>query len=316
MKAIVGVTDNRWAAYLRDRPTIYEANFWVPSAAPFRALPGQPFLFKTHAPANQLVGGGFFDAYLELRVSEAWAVFGEGNGVGSEDDLRREILRYRASKHLHDEHDPTIGCISLRNLFFAAPGQELPQPPDWKPNIVTRKSYDLESPEGEYVKHALSVLSDQARVDYAWDPDLRGIKLEIDGPTYGAARLMRPRVGQAAFKTMVASAYSWQCAVTGSRIMPVLEAAHIRPVAAGVHRLSNGLLLRSDVHKLYDDGYLGVDADYRLRVSPRLRTDFGNGVDFYRREASGQRIAVPDLGEGLPDPESLTWHMDEVFKAS
>ena len=49
MRAVIGVTDNDWAAYLRDRPYITEANFWTPSPrGSFRALsPGEPFLFKT-----------------------------------------------------------------------------------------------------------------------------------------------------------------------------------------------------------------------------------------------------------------------------
>ncbi len=73
----------------------------------------------------------------------------------------------------------------------------------------------------------------------------------------------------------------------------VLQAAHIRPVTAGgEHRLDNGLLLRSDVHTLFDRGYLGVDAKYRLRVSPRLREDFSNGDQFYAM--AGQVIGLPE----------------------
>ena len=62
MRAVIGVTDNRWAAFLRDRPQLTEANFWLPSGhAAFKALGvGEPFLFKTHHPDNQLVGGGFY----------------------------------------------------------------------------------------------------------------------------------------------------------------------------------------------------------------------------------------------------------------
>ena len=150
-----------------------------------------------------------------------------------------------------------------------------------------------------------------ARIDLAWNED---IQLEIDGPTKGDPRLMIPRVGQDAFKALVLGAYQRHCAVTGSRIEPVLQAAHIRPVKdGGVHRLGNGLLLRSDVHKLFDDGYLGVDERYRLRVSPRLKTEFGNGAEFYERERQGVKVAVPARRVERPDAEALNWHMDTVF---
>jgi HNH endonuclease len=44
-----------------------------------------------------------------------------------------------------------------------------------------------------------------------------------------------------------------------------------------MHDHAGQLLLRSDVHTLFDHGYLGVDPRYWLHVSPRLREEFGNG---------------------------------------
>jgi putative restriction endonuclease len=110
-------------------------------------------------------------------------------------------------------------------------------------------------------------------------------------------------------------AYRRQCAITGTHIPPVLQAAHVRPVTAGgEHRLDNGLLLRSDVHTMFDHGYLGVDGQYRLRVSPRLREEFGNGEQFYKR--AGQVIELPARRADRPNHEFLEWHLGEVFKAS
>ncbi len=109
-------------------------------------------------------------------------------------------------------------------------------------------------------------------------------------------------------------AYGRRCAVTGDR-RPVLQAAHIRPLPeGGEHRLDNGLLLRSDVHTLYDRGYLAVDPRHRLLVSPRLREEFGNGEQFYARER--QPIALPAPRLDRPGREFLEWHLDEVFQAS
>ena len=48
--------------------------------------------------------------------------------------------------------------------------------------------------------------------------------------------------------------------MTQERTLPVLEAAHINAYAhGGPHQLSNGLLLRSDLHTLFDRGYITVD---------------------------------------------------------
>lgn len=93
----------------------------------------------------------------------------------------------------------------------------------------------------------------------------------------------------------------------------MLQAAHIRPLpAGGQHRLDNGLLLRSDVHTLYDRGYLGVDPHHRLLVSPRLREEFGNGEQFYSQ--AGQAIALPERRADRPHPQYLEWHLDTVFQ--
>jgi putative restriction endonuclease len=73
-------------------------------------------------------------------------------------------------------------------------------------------------------------------------------------------------------------------------------------------------LLRSDVHTLFDRGYLGVDTRHRLLVSPRLREKFGNGDYFYARER--QEISVPPPRADRPHREFLEWHLDEVFKTA
>lgn len=126
---------------------------------------------------------------------------------------------------------------------------------------------------------------------------------------------MRPRAGQQAFKALVEAAYHRRCAITGAKILPVLQAAHIRPITqSGENVVSNGPLLCADVHRLYDDGYLGVDACGRLHVSPKLRSEFGNGAEFYSR--AGTVIDLPDRRPDRPDRDAVTWHMDTVLKAS
>lgn len=98
----------------------------------------------------------------------------------------------------------------------------------------------------------------------------------------------------------------------GGQGAPWLEAAHILPVSTGgEHRIDNGVLLRSDMHTLFDRGYIGFDRRHALRVSPAISQQFGNGDWLYSRE--GTQIALPDRHAERPNPDYLECHMDEIF---
>lgn len=89
--------------------------------------------------------------------------------------------------------------------------------------------------------------------------------------------------------------------MTGENTLPVLIAAHIRPFAEeGPHLASNGLLLRSDIHTLFDRGLLCVTPELRIEVSSRIRTDFGNGKHYYALH--GQPLQTIPAGSDRPRP--------------
>ena len=93
----------------------------------------------------------------------------------------------------------------------------------------------------------------------------------------------------------------------------MLDAAHIKPFTeSGPHRLDNGLLLRTDVHTLFDAGYLTVTPDLRVRVSRRIRDEFENGRDYYVLE--GRELSVPMAPAPPPNREYLEWHSDVRFR--
>ncbi|PSO48774.1 MAG: hypothetical protein BRC33_08750 [Cyanobacteria bacterium SW_9_44_58] len=51
--------------------------------------------------------------------------------------------------------------------------------------------------------------------------------------------------------------------MTGERTLPALDAAHIKPYAqSGSHTISNGLLLRADLHRLFDRFYITITPNY------------------------------------------------------
>ena len=309
MRAYVGVTDGRWYRFLAGRPELTEVNFWRPGGGhAFRALqPGEPFFFKTHYPHNRIVGGGFFSGFVPMRVSDAWELLGPGNGAASLLEMRGQIARYHP---IDSGEDPEIGCVFIRDPRFFPDDAAPAPPPGFAANIVQGKGYDLAGRSvAPYFGELLQLLL--------------GVPVELDlsqpwhgpGSVFGDPRLAPYRLGQQAFKAVVLDAYHQQCAITGTHIPPVLQAAHVRPVSAGgEHRLDNGLLLRSDVHTMFDRGYLSVDPQYRLWVSPRLREEFGNGEQFYAK--AGQVIELPARRADRPHREFLEWHLDAVFKAS
>lgn len=95
--------------------------------------------------------------------------------------------------------------------------------------------------------------------------------------------------------------------------MPALEAAHIRPYGdGGTHDVRNGLLLRRDIHSLFDAGYVTVTPDLSFEVSRRIREEFENGKHYYALH--GQKIFAPDDRLKHPDVEALRWHNEERFR--
>jgi len=92
-----------------------------------------------------------------------------------------------------------------------------------------------------------------------------------------------------------------------------LQASHIKPYArSGPHRVSNGLLLRADLHQLFDRGYLTITSDHHIEVSRRIKAEFDNGDAYYALH--GQRLqAVPDRPADRPSPDSIAYHQDRVF---
>jgi putative restriction endonuclease len=132
---------------------------------------------------------------------------------------------------------------------------------------------------------------------------------------YGEAVLVRPRLGQGTFRVAVTGAYGGACAVSQEHSLPVLEAAHIRPYGAeGTHDVVNGLLLRADIHRLFDAGYVTVTPDRRFVVSRRLAQEWENGKAYYAMD--GREICLPGRPADRPDSELLRWHNDNVFERS
>jgi putative restriction endonuclease len=309
-------TDFDWFTFLRARQPLDEVNFWRPSGRGFAALsPGEPLLFKLKSPHNAIGGFGLFARYEQASARLAWEAFGERNGAATFDEMCRRIEHYRAGQPGDPHRRYQVGCIMLSQPIFFADGDWVPQPTDWAPQAVSGSGYDLSSGEGLRVWQQCLARASSGRqlppVALATEPIEQGD--QAPGPRFGSPQVVLPRLGQGTFRVAVTGAYRGACAVTGEHSMPVLEAAHIRPYEnEGPHIVSNGLLLRADVHRLFDRGYVTVTPDLNFVVSQRLKEEYENGKVYYERH--GCRIELPAQAADRPAPELLRWHNENVFE--
>jgi putative restriction endonuclease len=262
---------------------------------------GTPFLFKLRAPANVIAGFGYFASFSVLPDWLAWDTFGEANGVASLAELRARLLKIREGASIEADPQGRIGCSLIAEARFFTREQWVAAPSDWKPRTQTGASVDLTVGEGLRVWNECLARAPQAMPVVA-----------APGPRYGAPMMYTPRLGQGIFRVQVLDAYQRACAVTQEHSLVVLDAAHVKAYAdGGEHDVRNGLALRTDLHKLFDRGYVTVDDQMRLVVGRRLKADFDNGRSYYA--LSGTPLALPGDATRRPDLDVLAWHREHRF---
>jgi len=111
------------------------------------------------------------------------------------------------------------------------------------------------------------------------------------------------RQGQRNFRAALIEAYGGKCAMTGCGVVDVLEAAHIhRYMGRDTNVVPNGLLLRADVHTLFDLNLVAVDAStMRICVSPELE-----GSSY--QELNGRPLSSPSEKKHAVDRRQIEKH--------
>ena len=313
MKFYLGVTDNNWYNYL-SRIYPEDVNFWQPSGSVnFKVLtPGAPFLFKLKSPLNAIGGIGFFSCHTFLPISVAWDTFKNRNGCETYDEFNKMILNYRNDK---SKINPTIGCIVLTNPLFFNREDWIQVPKDWSKSIVQGKSYETVDGIGRELWTKIEIMIKKYLTTSPLDEGKSQLILEEpSSPAYGKSILTKVRLGQGAFRVLVTDAYSRRCSITGEKTLPVLEAAHIKPYAeSGPHFISNAVLLRADMHKLFDNGYLTITNDFKIEISPRIKTEFENGKEYYQYHGK-DLLFLPNRAIDKPNTKYIDWHNTKIYK--
>jgi putative restriction endonuclease len=302
MHAYVGITDRDWFDLLKNLPQLDEVNFWQPSGnRQFKALnPGELFLFKLHSPYDYIVGGGLYAHSSLLPISIAWESFGISNGARNLSEMRTRVEKYRPQGEYRTD-DYVIGCILLEQPFFLPESAWIPIPSDWRPNIVQGRRYDLSIEPGLSLWKQLNEAMPLASA------------VHEEAARYGAPLLTLPRLGQGSFRVLVIDAYKRRCALTNERTLPALDAAHIKPYSdSGQHIVSNGILMRRDLHALFDKGYVTITPSMKVEVSRRIKEEFENGRDYYRLQ--GSPIRLPADPANHPSLDYLEWHNSNIYR--
>lgn len=123
-----------------------------------------------------------------------------------------------------------------------------------------------------------------------------------EGREWVLASIVRRR-GQAAFRAGLLQAYAGKCAITGCSVEPLLEAAHIIPyLGMQTHHIQNGLLLRADIHTLFDLHLLTISPEsYTVLLSPALLMSEYGILD-------KQALYLPKDSASCPSPAALRAH--------
>jgi hypothetical protein len=129
-----------------------------------------------------------------------------------------------------------------------------------------------------------------------------------DERQYTIAPLVQ-RSGQTQFRDAILAAYAGRCVVTGCNVQQALEAAHIVPYC-GIQsdHVTNGLLLRLDLHRLFDAYLISFDpSSMTLRLGPAL-------VGGYYGFLDGKPLRPPRHHEHAPNLQAIGRHFDEFSR--
>lgn len=210
-----------------------------------------------------------------------------------------------------------IPSLDWKNRYASLVGQLewLPEPvsleevqthfPDWK-YLTNAKAYITVPPR--YAKDLMDVIDNFPAteiVDINDYPDFNPTSL-VDAKERILATIVRRR-GQPKFRETLMKNYESKCAFTGYTAPDALEAAHIIPYKGiDFHHPANGLLLRADIHTLFDLHLLAVNTEsMTILISPTLEETSYNYL-------TGKKLFLPRNQNFHPSKEALDMHREEA----
>ena len=292
----ISPTDNNWFSNLRKEKVVDDINFWTPTPWNLKFNEGDRWYFMLKSPIRKIGGGGYIKEYHNLTVEQAWNKYGVKNGFYSKGDFIKSLGKHKSKNSLDRnelEGSTIIGCIILRGAVFLNDDQYIDledyKEINFSPNIVKYKRFNDDKDfllEGVLKGNIYNNDSDFEPLE----PDTKKKKV--------ISEIIR-REGQSEFKAALVEIYSGQCCITGESTPELLEAAHIQPyLSSKSNHLQNGLLLRTDIHKLFDKNLLFIDRSYKVRISSYVKS-----LDY--QHLNGRAISMPKNHEFYPSLSAL-----------
>ena len=164
-----------------------------------------------------------------------------------------------------------------------------------------------EVPPSKYTKKRVKRPRDGSNISIADRIEPKRKKIREPKNTESAkekiAQAIAARQGQEKFRRELLQTYGPVCLVTGPNIHDTLEAAHIKPYSeGGTFDRSNGLLLRADIHTLFDLGLIAINtADMTVIISLKLNRSSYQAL-------SGQKLHFSTGRESIPSKDALDTH--------
>lgn len=244
--------------------------------------------------------------YLDGSVREVWQLTPEGidRATRIESDysalkdipsvelkVRRKVSRLRPESNKVGSETATFAQEKTATLDMETPVAKDMQEPagGTRRDLYTR------------MQHLAQVIEEGIEHDGSFDPST------INDERVRVARELVQRRGQRKFREMLIALYNGQCAISGTNVKEALEAAHIIPYSGGqTNHPANGLLLRSDIHNLFDFGLIAIDeATYSIIISKIL-----HGSSY--QEYDGRKLYLPESEKFWPSREALKQHREEA----
>lgn len=295
----ISPTDINWFQNLREKGLNIDVNFWTPTPWNVsKPRSGDKLYFMLKSPIRKIGGYGHFVKYENQTPTEAWNQFGLRNGCANYEEFVSKLAHYKALNSKDDSGPSQIGCIVLTDVNFFDDDEFLDVDDfgvSFPRQVVKIKYFEQNDPFGN---SSVSLPTTDIGFDL--------VKEERE--EYRSSSLQNQRKGQGKFRSAVSRAYSDRCCISMESTPELLEAAHIQPYRnVSSNHVQNGLLLRVDLHKLYDSGLLYVDEQYKIHVSPIVKSES-------YRQFHGRRISLPEDLLNYPSKQALKSRKNQFRK--
>lgn len=291
----VAVTFPPWLESLRPTHRGQSVNFWTPTNwKMLRLNPGDRVYFMLKSPIRKIGGFGRFVSFKMLSPDQAWDRWGAANGVRDRDELVARVKQFAEKQKATTATVDEIGCMELS---------------DFTP-LEADDYFDIEEAGLDFSRNIVKFTYFKDEADTL--ADLIGTVREagafslVEGEADKTSSERKKRVGQAAFRAAVLEAYGTRCAITGTNVAIILEAAHIQPfIDQRSNHVQNGIALRNDVHRLFDSHLIWIEEDYTVRVHEALR------MSPYRK-LEGKALRLPQEQAKRPSAVALGLHREQA----